>query len=66
MPSGSPGARMVLIVGFLAIVAGVPVGQVAVELRRGERAQFADLFRYAPRESNLRTLLHHDFYPHRY
>ena len=45
---------MLLVVGFLAVIFGVPAGQVALELCRGERAQFTDLFRYAPTEANLR------------
>jgi len=39
---------------FLVIIFGVPLTQVAIQLSRGERAQFADLFRYAPTEKNLR------------
>ena len=47
-------AQLVLAIGFVGILAGVPVGQVGLELSRGRRVQFADLFRYAPSERNLR------------
>ena len=43
-----------LIVLFAAIVLGVPLAQICIELVRGERAQCADLFRYVPSEKNLR------------
>jgi hypothetical protein len=46
--------QIVLVVGLLGVIGGVPLGQVALELHRGERAQFTDLFRYAPSERNLR------------
>jgi len=43
-----------LAVCFLAIVFGVPFTQVCIQLSRGQRVQFTDVFRYAPTESNLR------------
>ncbi len=43
-----------LAVCFLVIIFAVPIGQVCMQLSRGERAQFTDLFRYAPTEVNLR------------
>lgn len=46
--------EIVLISLFIAVIFGVPVGQMAIEMRKGERAQFTDLFRYAPSEKNLR------------
>ena len=47
-------SEMALTVCFLAIIFGVPLTQIGIQLSRGERAQFADLFRYAPTEKNLR------------
>ena len=44
-----------LIAGFLAIIAAVPLGQLALELSRRERVQAVDLVRYAPTERNLRA-----------
>jgi hypothetical protein len=46
--------QMCLILGFLGLISAVPVGQTALEVCRGERVQFTDLFRYTPTESNLR------------
>jgi SGNH hydrolase-like domain, acetyltransferase AlgX len=43
-----------LAVCFLVIIFGVPITQVCIQLSRGERVQFTDLFRYAPTEKNLR------------
>ena len=45
---------IVLISLFIALIFGVPAVQMALEMRRGERVQFTDLFRYAPSEKNLR------------
>ncbi|MFC1735649.1 hypothetical protein ACFL1X_05995 [Candidatus Hydrogenedentota bacterium] len=47
-------SEIFLIAGFIAIIFAVPTGQVCIELGRGGRAQFADLFRYGPSEGNLR------------
>ena len=47
-------SEMALTVCFLVIIFGVPITQICIQLSRGERAQFADLFRYAPTEKNLR------------
>jgi hypothetical protein len=38
----------------LAIIFGVPLTQISIQLSRGERVQFTDVFRYAPTESYLR------------
>jgi hypothetical protein len=43
-----------LILGFLAVIFGVPAAQIALELRRGQRVQFTDLFRQVPTPVNLR------------
>ena len=43
-----------LVLGFLAVVSAVPLGQTALELRRGGRVQFTDVFRYRPTAKNLR------------
>jgi len=43
-----------LILGFLAMIAGVPLGQIALELRRNEPVQFTELFRFTPSTANLR------------
>lgn len=43
-----------LIVTFLLIIFSVPVTQVGVDLYRGTRVQFTDVFRYPPTEDNLR------------
>ena len=41
-------------VTFLVIIGAVPVAQTCIELARGERAQFTDVFRYRPTAENLR------------
>ncbi len=48
------GSEKALIVTFLTIIFSVPVVQVGVDLYRGNRVQFTDLFRYPPTENNLR------------
>jgi hypothetical protein len=40
--------------GFLAVLAGVPIAQVVIEMGRGQRVQFTDVFRYVPTMANLR------------
>jgi hypothetical protein len=47
-------SELALTVCFLVIIFGVPITQICIQLSRGERAQFTDLFRYAPTEKNLR------------
>jgi len=39
---------------FLIIIFGVPITQICIQLRRGERVQATDVFRYAPTEKNVR------------
>ena len=46
-------SEVVLILSFLAIIFIVPAGQACVELWRGQRVRFTDLFRYRPTEANL-------------
>ncbi len=52
--TGSRKSEILLTLGFLGIISCVPLVQIALELRRGERVQFTDLFRYAPTVRNLR------------
>jgi hypothetical protein len=47
-------SEVALTVCFLIIIFGVPVAQICIQLRRGERVQFTDLFRYTPTGKNLR------------
>ena len=47
-------SEIALIIGFLTIIFSVPITQSLSELRRGERVQFTDVFRYGPTEGNLR------------
>jgi hypothetical protein len=54
LPLRTRAAPLLLILGFLGILFGLPAAQIAVELHRGERVQFTDLFRYAPTGANLR------------
>jgi len=54
MPTGARKTQISLVVGFLALLFAVPLVQIGLELRRGERVQATDLFRYAPTQANLR------------
>jgi len=47
-------SEVLLTLGFLGIISCVPLVQIVLELRRGDRVQFTDLFRYAPTVRNLR------------
>lgn len=47
-------SEIALTVCFLAVIFGVPFTETFIQLSRGERVQFTDVFRYAPTESNLR------------
>jgi hypothetical protein len=47
-------SEIALIGCFLLIIFGVPITQVCLQLRQGQRVQFTDIFRYAPTEKNLR------------
>ena len=51
-------SELVLLLGFLAVIAGVPVAQTAIELVRHERVQATDVFRTEPTAKNLRQFEH--------
>ena len=51
-------SELVLVLGFLAVIAGVPVIQTCIELARHERVQATDVFRYRPTAKNLRQYEH--------
>ena len=53
-PPAPSRAALFLTVAFVALIAAVPISQTWLELRRGERVQFTDVFRYAPTASQLR------------
>ncbi len=46
--------QTILVLGFLGVLCVVPLGQVGLELYRGEPVQFTDLFRHVPAERDLR------------
>ena len=54
MAFGSRVSQVTLVLGFLAIIFGVPTWQIVVELRQQQPVQATDLFRYAPTVKNLR------------
>jgi hypothetical protein len=43
-----------LVLGFLLVIGGVPLTQTALELARGQRVPFTDVFRYRLTAANLR------------
>ncbi len=47
-------AHVVLVLGFLVVITGVPLSQITVEIVRNEPVQATDLFRYPPTVENLR------------
>ena len=51
-------SELVLVICFLAVIAGVPVTQTCIELVRHERVQATDVFRYEPTAKNLRQFEH--------
>ena len=51
-------SELLLLICFLAIIAGVPVTQTCIELARHERVQATDVFRYEPTAKNLRQFEH--------
>ena len=55
MVSGSRVSQVVLVLGFLAIIFGVPICQIVVEHRQQRLVQATDLFRHAPTVKNLRS-----------
>ncbi|HNX33205.1 MAG TPA: hypothetical protein PKM57_01170 [Kiritimatiellia bacterium] len=58
MPNQNRKTELVLVVGFLAVIASVPITQTGLELSRHQRVQFTDVFRYRPTASNLRQFEH--------
>lgn len=54
MANPSHKSEKALIALFLAIICSVPVSQTFLELRRGDRIQFTDVFRTFPKASELR------------
>ena len=55
MALGTRISQLVLVTVFLAIIFGVPVYQIVVEIWRQQPVQVTDLFRYAPTVKNLRA-----------
>jgi hypothetical protein len=51
-------SELILLICFLAVIAGVPVTQTCIELARHERVQATDVFRYQPTAKNLRQFEH--------
>jgi hypothetical protein len=51
-------SELVLLICFLAVIAGVPVTQTCLELARHERVQATDVLRYQPTAKNLRQFEH--------
>jgi hypothetical protein len=51
-------SELLLLICFLAVIAGVPVTQTCIELARHERVQATDVFRYQPTAKNLRQFEH--------
>ncbi len=58
MPNPTRKSELVLVLSFLAVIAGVPITQTCLELARGERVQATDVFRYEPTARNLRQFEH--------
>ena len=58
MPNPTRKSELVLVIGFLAVIAAVPITQTCLELARHERVQFTDVFRYRPTAKNLRQFEH--------
>ncbi|MGO8929693.1 MAG: alginate O-acetyltransferase AlgX-related protein [Limisphaerales bacterium] len=58
MSNATPKCELVLVICFLAVIAGVPVTQTCIELAQHERVQAADVFRYEPTAKNLRQFEH--------
>jgi hypothetical protein len=52
--SGSRLPQVTLVLGFLAVIFGVPTYQIVVELGQQQPVQATDLFRHAPTVKNLR------------
>jgi hypothetical protein len=58
MPNPNRKSELVLVIGFLALIAAVPITQTCIALARHERVQFTDVFRYRPTAKNLRQFEH--------
>jgi hypothetical protein len=58
MPTPHRKSELALVLGFLAVIAAVPITQTCLELARGERVQFTDVFRQKPTAKNLRQFEH--------
>ena len=58
MPGPNRNSELALVIGFLAVIAAVPVTQTCLELVRHERVQAVDVFRYEPTAKNLRQFEH--------
>jgi hypothetical protein len=58
MSNSTRKSELVLLICFLAVIAGVPVTQTCIELARHERVQATDVFRYEPTAKNLRQFEH--------
>ena len=58
MSSPTRRSELILLICFLAVIAGVPVTQTCLELARQERVQATDVFRYQPTAKNLRQFEH--------
>ncbi|MCY2954306.1 MAG: hypothetical protein NTU53_20425 [Planctomycetota bacterium] len=53
-PRSTRASEITYIILFLTIIFSVPIIQTLIELRRHERVQFTDVFRYRPTDTNLR------------
>jgi len=53
-PRSTRASEITYIILFLTILFSVPIAQTLIELRRHERVQFTDVFRYRPTDTNLR------------
>jgi len=58
MPTPHRKSELALVISFLAVIAAVPVTQTCLELARGERVQFTDVFRHRPTAKKLRQFEH--------
>ena len=58
MSSPTRKSELVLLLCFLAVIAGVPVMQTCIEAARHERVQATDVFRTEPTAMNLRQFEH--------
>lgn len=58
MPSPTPKSELFLVVGFLTVIAAVPITQTTLELMRGQRVQATDVLRRWPTAASLRQFEH--------